>query len=72
MQILANSRTIASHSRPGYGGVYLNDFTIILNFSYAWSRQMDKGKYIDPFLEKRRIKYDEWLRNKDLINFNIT
>ena len=31
--------------------------------------QMKKGKYIDPFLEKRLVKYDEWL-NKGQISYS--
>jgi hypothetical protein len=27
---------------------------------------MNKQKYIDSFLEKRRIKYDEWLDKKQI------
>ncbi len=30
---------------------------------------MKKGKYIDPFLEKRLVKYDEWL-NKGQISYS--
>lgn len=30
---------------------------------------MNKGKYVDPFLEKRLVKYDEWL-NKGQISYS--
>jgi hypothetical protein len=36
---------------------------------YGKIHQMNKGKYIDPFLEKRLVIYDEWL-NKGRISYS--